>query len=255
MTAYADLAIEMEEVTAGYGGPPALREVTLSVPAGRRVGIIGPNGSGKSTLLRVLLGLLPPARGRVTVLGGPPTAAHRRRHPVGYVPQGRAAVDFPITVGQLVMTGRLGQIGLLRRPGRADHAAVAAALAEVGLVEQRDRRLGDLSGGQRQRAYLARALAQAPRLLLLDEPLTGLDLPSQAAIHRALAARHAEGVTVVVTTHDLLAVEDLALDRLICLNQTVVADGPPAAILTESVLTATYGAVVVAVRRLLAARL
>jgi ABC-type Mn2+/Zn2+ transport system ATPase subunit len=121
------------------------------------------------------------------------------------------------------------------------------------LADERDRRVGDLSGGQRQRALLARSLAQEAELLLLDEPLTGLDLPSQEAIFRVLAARHAAGATILVATHDLATIERFGVDRLICLNGRLVADGPPAAVLTEATLTATYGEVVRAVQRLLVA--
>lgn len=247
-------AIAFDGVSAGYagrGGPFALVDLTLTAPAGQRLGIIGPNGSGKSTLFRVILGLLPPVTGRVAVLGGRPTTAYRRRHQIGYVPQPRVAGDVPITVGQMVMTGRLGRVGLLRWPSARDRAVVATALAQVGLTDQRDRPLADLSGGQRQRAYLARALAQEARLLLLDEPMTGLDLPSQEAIYRALDEQHAAGVTILVATHDLLGIERFGFDRLLCLNQRLLADGPPAVVLDEATLTATYGEIVPAIQRLL----
>ena len=256
MTDRTDAIIDLTDITAGYagrGGPVALTDLSLVVPAGQRLGIIGPNGSGKSTLFRLILGLLPPLAGRVSVLGGKPTGRHRRRHQIGYVPQVRGATDFPITVGQMVMTGRVGRLGLLRWPGRRDRAAVAAALEQVGLLDQRDRRLGDLSGGQRQRAFLARALAQEAALLLLDEPMTGLDMPSQEAIFRVLDERHVAGGTVLVATHDLATIERFGFDRLLCLNGRLVADGPPSAILTEETLESTYGPVVRAVQRLLAA--
>jgi manganese/iron transport system ATP-binding protein len=248
--------IVLDAVSAGYGrrsGPYALSDLSLAVPAGQRLGIIGPNGSGKSSLFRVILGLLEPAIGSVSVLGGRPSAAHRRSCQIGYVPQARAGSNFPITVGQMVMTGRLGRIGLLRWPGRADHTAVEAALTQVGLADQRDRSLGDLSGGQRQRAYLARAIAQGARLILLDEPMTGLDIPSQEAMYQVLEEQHVAGATLLVATHDLLALERFGFDRVLCLNQRLVADGPPATVLNEATLSATYGDVVHAVRRLLTA--
>lgn len=244
-------ALTLDRVTTGYGGPPVLIDITLAVPRGQSVGIIGPNGGGKSTLFRVMLGLLQPEAGRVEIFGGAPTRAHRQRRRVGYVPQGRNATDFPISVEQMVMTGRLGHIGLLRWPGRADRAAVEAALVRVGLIDHRRQRLGALSGGQRQRAFLARALAQDSEILILDEPLTGLDLPSQEAIHSVLVDCRACGVTVLIATHDLECLNLLGLERLIALNRSIIADGPPAGVMNEALLTATYGSIVSSIRRLL----
>jgi manganese/iron transport system ATP-binding protein len=198
-----------------------------------------------------MIGLLAPQSGTVRVMGGRPTVGHRRRHQIGYVPQGRLVGDFPITVAQVVMTGRLGRLGLLRWPGAADRQAVDQALAQVGLLDQRRRRLSELSGGQRQRVYLARALVAQPALLLLDEPLTGLDLPSQEAIYAVLAERTQAGVTIVVSTHDLECLEHFGFERLICLNCRIVADGPPAVVMDETVLGLTYGSIVGTVRRLL----
>ena len=236
--------LEARDVWATYSdglaadGPRhALEGVTFRVERGERVAVVGPNGAGKSTLFRLIVGTLRPDRGRLDVFGQGP-AGHIC---IAYVPQ-RTQVDwrFPVTVEDVVMMGRVGQIGLLRRPGRGDRAATAAALARVGASALAPKQIGALSGGQQQRVFLARALAQEAELLLLDEPLNGLDAPSQEAILALRDDLRGDGVTVLLATHDLdLAAE--RFDRIMLLNRRIIAFGPPAAVLrTESLLKA-YG--------------
>ncbi len=236
--------LEADDVWAVYrdrlaaDGPRyALEAVTFQVARGERVAIVGPNGAGKSTLFKLIAGTLRPDRGRLDVFGHGP-AGHIC---IAYVPQ-RAQVDwrFPVTVEDVVMMGRVGQIGLLRRPGRADWAATRAALARVGASALARKQIGGLSGGQQQRVFLARALAQEAELVLLDEPLNGLDAPSQEAILALLDDLRRDGVTVLLATHDLdLAAE--RFDRIMLLNRRVIAFGPPAAVLQADTLLRAYG--------------
>ena len=212
-------------VSVQLGGRPVLRAVDLHVDGGELVGLIGPNGAGKTTLLRAALGVLRPHGGEVLVGGRP---VRPGRVPIGYVPQRHEfAWDFPISVENAVMTGRTGRLGLLRRPGVADWRAADEALERVGMTALRTRPIGELSGGQRQRVLVARALALESAVLLLDEPFTGLDMPSQELLADLFAALAGEGRAVLMTTHDLAAAI-YACDRLVLLNGEVVATGPPA---------------------------
>ncbi|GAB2473994.1 anchored repeat-type ABC transporter ATP-binding subunit [Xylanimonas ulmi] len=218
-------ALRVEGVTVDLGGRTVLREAHLAVDRGELVGLLGPNGAGKTTLLRCVLGVQPVVAGRVLVEGRP---ARPGRAPIGYVPQRHEfAWDFPICVADAVMTGLTGRLGLRRRPGDAEWQAVADALDRVQLTALARRPVGQLSGGQRQRVLVARALAPRPRLLLLDEPFTGLDLPTQEVLAALFTALAREGRAVLMTTHDLLGALD-SCDRLALLNRTVVATGAPA---------------------------
>jgi manganese/iron transport system ATP-binding protein len=229
--------LDVDTLTVTIGGRQVLADVNLQVQTGELVGLIGPNGAGKTTLLRALLGLLPAAAGRVTVDGRSPAAA---RGGVGYVPQRHEfAWDFPINVEKAVISGRARRIGWLRRPGRADRAAVDEALEHLNLTALRRRPLGELSGGQRQRVLVARALALQPRLLLLDEPFTGLDVPTQELL-TALFQRLRNDKALVMTTHDLPAAAALC-DRLCLLNQTVIADGRPGDLRDPAIWLRAFG--------------
>ena len=231
-------AVFLDGVVAGYRRLVALEDVSLSVPVGRMVAVVGPNGSGKSSLLKLLLGLLAPWSGTVEVLGLPPRAARRR---VGYVPQtGASDWSFPATVGEVVMMGRYARLGLFARPRRADRAAVGSALEQVGMADRAGAQVGELSGGQRQRVFLARALVQEPELLLLDEPLSGVDAPTEQDVYGVLRGLRDRGVTILFTTHDLSTVAD-HFDLALFLNRRVVAFGPPADVVTEEHLRAAYG--------------
>ena len=231
-------AVELVGATAGYQRRVALEDVTLSIPKGRMVAIVGPNGSGKSTLLKLLLGLIDPWAGAVAVLGRAPRQSRLR---VGYVPQATVGDwSFPATVGDVALMGRYGRLGLFRRPGRDDRAAVRSALERVGMADRVGDQVCELSGGQQQRVLLARALVQEPELLLLDEPLAGVDAPTEQDVHRVLRELRDRGVTVLVTTHDLSSVAE-HFDLALLLNRRSVAFGPPLEVFTEEHLAAAYG--------------
>ncbi|MFR9724320.1 anchored repeat-type ABC transporter ATP-binding subunit [Streptomyces sp. MS19] len=217
-------ALSVSGLRVDLGGRTVLRDVSLDVAAGEFVGLAGPNGAGKTTLLRSVLGLVRRAEGRVTVEDAP---VPRVRHRVGYVPQRHEfAWDFPVSVRDAVLYGRVRRVGWVRRPGLADHRAVEAALARVGMGALRRRPVGELSGGQRQRVLVARALVAEPAVLLLDEPFTGLDMPTQEQLTALFAELAGEGKAVLMTTHDLLGALH-ACSRLVLVNRTVVADGTP----------------------------
>ncbi len=231
-------ALDIRDVWAGYGRTPALQQVNLQVESGGILGIIGPNGSGKSTLFKVVLGLLAPWRGEVSIFGKP---SAEQRPLVGYMPQMELVDwDFPVTVGDVALMGCYGRLGLLRRPGKKDRLAAENALERVGMAGLRKRLIGELSGGQRRRVLLARALADDPKLLLLDEPLSGLDARSQHQLLDILRGLQEQGTTVVMTTHDLSCVSS-ACHHAACLNRSVVAYGTPDEVLTERILSETFG--------------
>jgi ABC-type Mn2+/Zn2+ transport system ATPase subunit len=230
--------LSLEDVTVGYNGRPALRDVTMSVPHGAQVAIVGPNGAGKSTLFKALVGLLPVRTGRVLLHGHPPGG---QTDPIAYVPQ-REEIDwsFPVTVHDVVMMGRYGRLGWLRRPGPTDREVVARSLDELGIADLERRAIGELSGGQQQRVFLARALAQEPHVLLLDEPFTGVDVSAREALLDLLARLRAQGMTVLVSTHDMeTAARRFELVAL--LNGRLVAYGAPPDVFTPDHLTEAFG--------------
>ncbi|MFM7617243.1 MAG: metal ABC transporter ATP-binding protein [Actinomycetes bacterium] len=214
-------------MSLGFGHGPILDRVSARVDRGEFVALVGPNGSGKSTLLRVLLGLLTPDAGEVSLLGDRPgSLADPAR--LGYVPQrGRFAPDLPATVAEVVATGRLRRRGWWRAPRAADRAAIDHAIDAVALGPWRDRRVGELSGGQQQRVMIAKALASDPELLVLDEPVAGVDAESQRLFRDSLVHLiEAHDGAVLLVSHELGAVAD-DLDRVIVLKHHVVFDGPP----------------------------
>lgn len=218
----------------------ALEGVDLRVEAGRVTGLIGMNGSGKSTLFKAILGMVRAERGRVRIDGADPAAA-RRRGLIGYVPQSED-VDwaFPVSVRDVVMMGRYGHQGFTRRPRAADRAAVAEALARVELTDYADRQIGQLSGGQRKRAFVARGIAQGAQLLLLDEPFAGVGKRSEATIVRLLRELAADGHTVLVSTHDLHALPQLADDAVLLLRRVLFHGSVVDALRPEN-LALTFG--------------
>jgi len=230
--------LDVTDLSVHLGGRPALAGVSLSVDRGELVGLVGPNGAGKTTLLRSIMGLLRPRRGRVVVDGH---AARPGRSQLGYVPQRHEfAWDFPISVENVVMTGRTGVQGLGRRPKEGDWTAVGDALDRVRMNDLRERPVGELSGGQRQRVLVARALALEPSVLLLDEPFTGLDMPTQELLSDLFLSLARENRAVLMTTHDLAAAI-YSCDRLALINRSIVAVGTPEELRDPRLWMDTFG--------------
>lgn len=222
-------AIAAERLALGYGGAPVLDDVGFSLPAGRSLCLLGPNGGGKTTLLRALVGDIQPLRGTVDVAGRPAYLAQTER----------TRLDFPVSALDVALMGTLAHGRWWLPARRSQRDAARAALDRVGLADRADIRFGELSGGQRQRALLARALVQDAAVLLLDEPLAGVDPASAERIAALFDELRAEGRTLVVSTHDIESAR--AFDAVLCLNGRQVAFGDPAATLTREVLERTYG--------------
>jgi zinc/manganese transport system ATP-binding protein/zinc transport system ATP-binding protein len=233
--------VHLDELACAYEGESVLEGVSLRVPAGRFVGLIGPSGAGKTTLLRAMLGAVRRVEGTVRVNG---RAVRPGRPPagVGYVPQVETVDwDFPVTVEDVVMMGRIGRMGPLPWPSRTDRRAVGAILERLGLAGLGRRQIRDLSGGQQQRTFLARALIAEPRALLLDEPTASVDLKTRNDILHLLAELNREGVTILMTTHELNAVA-AHLPWVVCVNRGVIAQGAPAQVFTAPILSRTFNA-------------
>ncbi|HXY94564.1 MAG TPA: metal ABC transporter ATP-binding protein [Acidimicrobiia bacterium] len=227
-TGAPDVVLAAEHVSFAYGDETVLADVSLAVRVGEFAALAGPNGSGKSTLLRILLGLLSPRTGSAALFGVAPSRLHDRWR-VGYVPQRlRIAPDLPATVEEVVAAGRLAKQGWWRLRRASDREAVDHALESVALEEFRRRRIGELSGGQQQRALIAKALAAEPELLVLDEPIAGVDVESQRLFRDSLVHLVREHQTaVLLVSHELGAVAD-DLDHIVVLKQRVLFDGTPA---------------------------
>src|SRR5574337_996374 len=230
--------LEVRDLTAGYDNKPAIEGITFAVPPGQMVGVVGPNGAGKSTLFKAILGLIPRQQGEILLHEAP---ALSQRPLMGYLPQlDEINKAFPVSVEDVVMMGRYPRVGWYRRPGTTDDEAVRQALTRVDLLSHAETQIGRLSGGQQQRALLARVLAQDPHLLLLDEPVSGVDTTTQHAIFALLEELRRNGKTVVVATHDLNCVIE-RFDLVLCINTRVIAYGPPKEVFREDTLNRTYG--------------
>ena len=242
-----DDIIRVADLSAGYEGKVVLDHVDLRVQPGEFVGIVGPSGSGKTTLMRVLLGAVSIYGGEAVVEGRPVSLRHRPS--VGYVPQ-LETIDwnFPVTVEEVVLMGRAMRSGPFPWPRRQDKEEMMALLERLGIARFRQQHIRNLSGGQQQRVFLARALIRNPRLLLLDEPTSGVDIKTRDDILHLLVDLHRDGVTVLLSTHELNAVA-AHLPRVVCINGSVVADGPPSDIFTTEVLRRTYGGDMVVVKQ------
>jgi manganese/iron transport system ATP-binding protein len=230
-----------EGVTVTYRtGVTALRDASFAIPKGTITALVGVNGAGKSTLFKAIMGFLPLSQGRIRLLGMPVRDA-LRQNLVAYVPQAEE-VDwsFPVLVEDVVMMGRYGHMGFLRRPSATDRAKVDQALARLGLTDLRHRQIGELSGGQKKRVFLARALAQEGKIILLDEPFTGVDVTTEEQIVALLRTLREEGHVMLVSTHNLGSVPEFC-DRTILVKGTVLAYGPTEKIFTRDNLERTFG--------------
>lgn len=236
----ATASLEVDDLTVTYAGEPVLERLSLVLPEASLCGLVGRNGAGKSTLFRAVMGFLTPARGRVRI-GGLPVPLAQRHQLVAYVPQSEQ-VDwqFPLRVRDVVLMGRYGRMPLLRLASAADRRAVEEALERLDLLPLADRQIGALSGGQRKRAFLARALAQGARLLLLDEPFTGVDLASEQLILDTLVDLRRDGASALIATHDLEVIPRFC-DRVALLQRRLLAFGPTAEVFTRANLLRTFG--------------
>jgi manganese/iron transport system ATP-binding protein len=233
--------LRLEGVAVTYhSGVTAVEEASFAVPRSTITALVGVNGSGKSTLFKAIMGFVPLARGRVEILGRPAKLALKQRL-VAYVPQAEE-VDwtFPVLVEDVVMMGRYGHMGWMRRPSARDQALVAAALDRVGMGDFRKRQIGELSGGQKKRVFLARALAQEGQVILLDEPFTGVDVTTEDQIVRLLTELRAEGRVMLISTHNLGSVPEYC-DHAVLINRRVLCSGPTAEVFTQANLEAAFG--------------
>ncbi|GLK73405.1 manganese/iron ABC transporter ATP-binding protein [Ancylobacter dichloromethanicus] len=242
-TALADPGLAVRGVSVTYrNGHTALRDASFEIPTGTITALVGVNGSGKSTLFKAIMGFVRLAAGEISILGGSVEQA-LKRNLVAYVPQNEEVDwNFPVLVEDVVMMGRYGHMGLMRIPRAADRTAVTEALARVNMSEFRKRQIGELSGGQKKRVFLARALAQDARVILLDEPFTGVDVKTEEAIIILLRALRDEGRVMLVSTHNLGSVPEFC-DRTVLVKGTVLAYGPTSETFTEANLEKTFGGV------------
>jgi manganese/iron transport system ATP-binding protein len=239
----ATTGITANDVTVTYrNGHTALRNASFEIPTGTITALVGINGAGKSTLFKAIMGFVPAAKGEITVLGMPVKDA-LRQNIVAYVPQSEE-VDwsFPVLVEDVVMMGRYGHMGFLRRPSQLDHDAVTSSLERVNMIEFRHRQIGELSGGQRKRVFLARALAQEGKVILLDEPFTGVDVQTEDAIITLLHEMRDEGRVMLVSTHNLGSVPEFC-DRTVLVKETVLAYGLTETTFTHDNLELAFGGV------------
>ena len=230
--------IELKNIAFGYGKTPVVKDIDLHIHPGQFAALVGPSGAGKTSLLKLILGTLQPTHGQITMNGA--TLQGRNKPRIGYVPQ-LETVDwnFPVTVGQAVLMGRIRNATVWPWPSRAERQLVAEMLDRLELGGLINRHIRDLSGGQQQRVFLARALIAEPDILVLDEPTSGVDMRTAENVLHLLADLNQQGMTILITTHDLNAAA-AHLPWVICLNRTIIAQGPPEVVFTEAILNATY---------------
>ncbi len=238
-----NLTVELRDVTVTYNnGHVALHNASFRLGAGTICALVGINGSGKSTLFKAVMGFLKPASGSVRIAGESVKTAQRKNW-VAYVPQSEE-VDwsFPVSVWDVVLMGRYGYMNFLRVPRAEDKRIAMESLKRVGMQDFCDRQIGELSGGQKKRVFLARALAQSGKIMLLDEPFTGVDVKTESAIIDLLRELRQEGHIILVSTHNLGSVPDYC-DQVVLINRTVLAFGPTKEVFTEKNLNRTFGGV------------
>ena len=235
--------LSVSGLTVTYrNGHTALCDASFAIPLGTITALVGVNGSGKSTLFKAIMGFVRPAAGEISILGGTVREA-LQQNLVAYVPQNEEVDwNFPVLVEDVVMMGRYGHMGFMRIPRAADRQAVTQALGRVGMNDFRTRQIGELSGGQKKRVFLARALAQDARVILLDEPFTGVDVQTEQAIIALLRSLRDEGRVMLVSTHNLGSVPEFC-DRTVLVKGTILAHGPTAETFTEANLEKTFGGV------------
>ena len=232
------LAVDVDDLTVAYREKPVLWDIDLKVPRGVLMAIVGPNGAGKTTLIKTILGLVKPAAGRVLIHGRP---YKEQRHLVAYVPQrGSVDWDFPTNVLDVVMMGRYGELGWIRRPGKTEQQLAEEALQKVGMLDFKKRQISQLSGGQQQRVFLARALVQEAQVYFMDEPFQGVDATTEKAIVKLLKELREAGKTVLVVHHDLQTVSEY-FDWVMLLNVRSIASGKVREAFTENNLRLAYG--------------
>lgn len=234
-----ETAIELQNVNVRYGNNVALANASLKIPYHSFTGVIGMNGAGKSTLFKAIMGLVPPTTGSITICGDDPKTAQKHGH-VAYVPQSEQVDwDFPVSVYEVVMMGRIGTQNIFKSPAPVDHDAVNKALERVNMVNFKDRQIGELSGGQKKRVFVARALAQGADILLLDEPFAGLDATTEKSLIELLINLRDQGKTIILATHDLLSLPDTC-DHVALVKSTIIGFGPTKEVFTRELVEKTF---------------
>lgn len=232
-------AISLKGVTVDYGKKRVLRDTSIDIPYHSFTGVIGMNGAGKSTMFKVIMGLVKPQSGTVTICDDPVSIAQKHGH-VAYVPQSEDVDwDFPVSVYDVVMMGRLGKQNIFKTPTSKDDEFVVDALEQVNMLDHKHHQIGELSGGQKKRVFVARALAQGADILLLDEPFAGLDATSEKSLIKLFISLKNQGKTVILATHDLLSLPDTC-DRVALIRHTVIAHGPTKEVFTKELVEQTF---------------
>lgn len=234
------ISIDIENVTVNYNGKIALHSASMQLKAGSICGLVGINGSGKSTLFKAVMGFVKPATGRV-LINGLPIKMVQKKGLVAYVPQSEDVDwNFPVSVYDVVMMGRYGYMNILRIPSEKDKRVVQESLERVKMWDIRHNQIGELSGGQKKRAFFARALAQEAKVLLLDEPFTGVDIKTEKAMIDLLIQLREQGHTILISTHDLASITTFC-NQVVLINRTILAYGDTSEVFTEENLSRTFG--------------
>jgi manganese transport system ATP-binding protein len=237
------MSIQVENLTVDYNGKVALHGANLHLGAGAIAGLVGMNGSGKSTLFKAIMGFVAPSSGQV-LINNLPIRRAQKQGLVAYIPQSEEVDwNFPVSVHDVVMMGRYGYMNFLRIPSKRDRQVVKDSLTKVQMWDYRDRQIGELSGGQKKRAFLARALAQQGKVMLLDEPFTGVDVKTEKAIIELLLELKNLGHTILISTHDLNSISTFC-DQVVFINQTILAYGATQDIFTQENLARTFGEII-----------